>query len=80
MENRASRLQELILSREVLLMSGYTLTSSALLSLANCFPSLLWELGFYTVSIFRSGAQWLLGQLLQSRRRRTLPWERHSIP
>lgn len=65
MENKASRLQELIISREVLQTSGHTSTRSALLSLANCFPSLLWELGFYTVPIFRSGAQWLLGQLLQ---------------
>lgn len=65
MGNRARGLRELIVSREELLMSGHTLTRSALLSLASCFRSLLWQLGFYTVSIFRSGAQWLLGQLLQ---------------
>lgn len=65
MENRASGRRELILSREVPALSGHTLTHSALLSLANCVPSRLWELGFYTLPIFRSGAQWLLGQLLQ---------------
>lgn len=61
MGSRASGFRELIISHGVLRISGHTLSPSALLPLANCSFLLLWELGFYTMSIFRSGAQWLLG-------------------
>lgn len=60
MESRVCRFQELM-SPEVLQTPGHTLSHSALLPLTKCFLLPPWKLVFYSVSIFRSGTQWLLG-------------------